>query len=168
MSNKTLTFCSVVTALTAFSLLSISAVEARPQPNRITGEGSANVGAATFGTNRNFSVESKATATSPSSAMANSNSTLINNPTTLQTKATSGSQAGSELQGNGSATSKLTGNSTGPGATQVIAENTSTAKVIGAKTAVVSAGSSSSLNSATGLGSANGNYNYSATGAANK
>jgi hypothetical protein len=157
MSNKMLTFCSVVTA---FSLFNISSAEALPA-NQVNGQGSASVGASTFGANRTFSADSKASASSPSSGMSKANSTLINNPTTLQTGATSESQAGSQLKGNGGTTSKLTGNLTGPGSAQITAENASNAKVTGGKTGAVSADSSSSLNSKTGLGSANGNYNYS-------
>jgi hypothetical protein len=159
-ANEILTFCSIVTSFTALSLLNSSLAEALPA-NQISGNGSANVGASTFGANRNFSVGSQAGAVSPSSVKTNSNSTLINNPTTLQTGATSGSQAGSKLQGNGSTKSTLTGNSTGANSAQISADNVSTAKVTGAKTGAVSADSSSSLNSTTGVGSATGNYQYS-------
>lgn len=159
MSNKILTFCSIVTSFTAFSLLNISSAEALP-PNQVNGSGFANVGASTFGLNRTFSSGSVGTATSPSSAMTKANSTLIpitiSNPTTLQTGANSTSNAGSRLQGNGSSTSTLTGSPT-----QITAENVSTAKLTDAKTGSVSAGSMSSLDSRTGLGSANGGYEYS-------
>jgi hypothetical protein len=153
MSNEMLAFFYIVTA---FSLFNISSAEALPPADRVNGQGSAGVGSSNSGANRNFSAGSKASASSPSNATTTSNSNLITNPTKLETGASSSSKAGGQLQGNGSATSTLTGSPN-----LMTAVNRSSATVTGATTGAASAGLSSSLNSSTGVSSANSNYNYS-------
>jgi hypothetical protein len=157
MSNQILTFCSVVTALTTFSLLNISSADALPA-NQVSGQGSASVGSDPRGVNRTFSAQSSSEASSPKSVKVKNDSSVSSQPTTVGAEASSSSQAG-KVKGSGSAKSDLTATGTGPTDLKVKASSESKAELTGAKTGVVNAGSSSSLNS--GGGNATSFYNFS-------
>jgi hypothetical protein len=82
MSNRILTFCSVVTALTAFSVINISSADAqRTSPNRVTGSGDSTVRSTPRGLIRSASGGSDADANSNTSVKPTPTATSL---TTLQ------------------------------------------------------------------------------------
>jgi hypothetical protein len=158
MSNKILTFCSVVTCFATLSLLNISSAVAAPIANVVSGKGNAAVSSSARGVTRDFIVGSEATAFSPTSSGTNANATLTINPTTISTSADSGAAAGAKLNGFGNTTSSITGVGTQTAAT-ITAGNTSNAKVTGAAgTGVTTANSNAGLQ---GGGFAGGTYTFS-------
>lgn len=151
MSNPTLTFCSVVTALTTLSVLNISSANALTQANQVRGNSDAVVTSDPRGVNRTFTTDANANASSPKSVNAGANSSLNSTPTTAEVKASSFGEAGNNLKGSSEAFGRLTGQGTGPTDLKITASGGANAKVTGATNGLVTAGVSANLNSRGGV-----------------
>jgi hypothetical protein len=163
MSNRIIAFCSVVTTLTAFSVINISsAVALPPTPtSTVSGEGKSFVGAAPTGTNRLFVGSASSDGTSKNAVNTNAKVTATSQPLTASTVAESSAQAG-QLAGRGDSNSQLSANGTGPTNLKITAEDSSQARISGTNKGVVISGSGASLDSRTG-GAAAGNFTFSST-----